>query len=93
MWLYIVGVLLVMFGIVGLFAGGIYGIVLIPLGLIALAAAVMSGLWARRAQGAAGARTEAHPTTNQPLPHHEHGDPGHVPTSPEALADARRMQQ
>jgi hypothetical protein len=32
-------------------------------------------------------------STNRPLPHSRERDSGHVPTSPERLADARRSGQ
>jgi hypothetical protein len=93
MWLYIVGIVLVIFGLAGLVAGGIYTIVLVPLGLIAIASAFFYAMWSRASEGAAGAETDAHPTTNRPLPHAPRRESGHVPTSPEALTDARRTEQ
>jgi hypothetical protein len=93
MWLYLIGVVLVILGLAGLAAGGIFTIVLVPLGLIAIASAAGYSAWGRAAQSRGGAETDAHPTTNRPLPHHPQRDSGHVPTSPEGLADARRVQQ
>lgn len=66
---------------------------LIPLGLIALASAFFYGMWSRASEGSAGGETDAHPTTNQPLPLHPRRESGHAPTSPEALTDARRTRQ
>jgi hypothetical protein len=93
MWLYLVGVVLVILGLAGLALGGIFTLVLLPLGVIVIVSAAGYGAWQRSAQGRAGADTDAHPTTNRPLPHHPQTDSGHAPTSPEALADARRVQQ
>jgi hypothetical protein len=93
MWLYLVGIVLVVLGLAGLAAGGIFTLVLLPLGLIVIATAAGYGVWQRAAQSRAGAETDAHPTTNRPLPHNPQRQSGHVETSPEALADARRVQQ
>jgi hypothetical protein len=93
MWLYIVGIVMVVLGLAGLAAGGIFTLVLVPLGLIAIASAAGYSWWSRSAAGRVGAETDAHPTTNRPLPHHPQSESGHVPTSPEALADARRTEQ
>jgi hypothetical protein len=61
--------------------------------VLILASSIGYAMW-MRAQQAGGASTEGHPTTNSPLPHQPPpADTGHVPTSPEALADARRVQQ
>ena len=93
MWLYLVGIVLVVLGLAGLAAGGIFTLVLVPLGLIAIASAAGYSAWDRAAASRAGAETNAHPTTNRPLPHHPRREGGHVPTSPEALTDARRAEQ
>jgi hypothetical protein len=93
MWLYLVGIVLVVLGLAGIAAGGIFTLVLVPLGLIVIASAAGYGAWHRAAQARAGAETDAHPTTNRPLPHNPRRESGHAETSPEALADARRVQQ
>ena len=94
MWLYLVGFVLVLIGIFGTFAGGgIFTIVLLPVGLVIVGSAIGYGFWTRARAGSVGAETDAHPTTNQPLPHTPRRETGHVPTSPEALADARRVEQ
>jgi hypothetical protein len=93
MWLYIVGIVLVILGLAAIPAGGIFTIVLVPLGLIAIASAAGYGAWNRAAASRAGTETDAHPTTNRPLPHHPRRESGHVPTSPEGLADRRRTEQ
>ena len=93
MWLYLIGALLVLLGIVGAFAGGIYTLILIPLGFVMIASAAGYAMWGRAAHGAGGADTDAHPATAAPLPHSGEGDSGHVPSSPEALVDARRAHQ
>jgi hypothetical protein len=93
MWLYIVGIVLVVLGLAGLAAGGIFTLVLLPLGLIVIVSAAGYSAWNRAAQGRAGAETDAHPTTNRPLPHNPQRESGHVATSPEALTEARRTEQ
>lgn len=93
MWLYMVGIVLVILGLVTIPAGGIFTLVFVPLGVVVLVSAAGYGAWGRSAERRAGAETDAHPTANRPLPHHPQRESGHVPTSPEALADARRTQQ
>ncbi|MBV8988366.1 MAG: hypothetical protein JOY58_15570 [Solirubrobacterales bacterium] len=95
MWLYILGIGLVLLGLAGLFAGGIFTIVLVPLGIIVLVAAVTMGMFSRRAQARAGGSTEPSQRreAEKPLPTSQPPDPGRVPTTPEGLADARRIEQ
>jgi hypothetical protein len=94
MWLYMLGAFLLVVGIVGGIAtGGIFTLVFIPLGIIALVSAAAYSMWGRAASARAGGGTAGHATTAEPLPHSRHGDPGHVASSPEALADARRVEQ
>lgn len=94
MWLYLVGAVLLVIGIVGGIAtGGIFTLIFVPLGIIAVASAAGYSMWARASAGRAGAGQAGHATTAEPLPHSVHGDPARVPTSPEALADARRVEQ
>jgi hypothetical protein len=94
MWLYMIGGFIVLLGLVGAaLGGGIFTIVLIPIGAVIFITAVGSAMWGRSQQGAAGQRTQAGPTTNEPLPHSHAPDPGRAPTSPEALADERRVRQ
>lgn len=94
MWLYLIGGFLIVIGIVGgIFTGGAVTIALIPIGAVVLFSAAGYAGWARAAHRRAGAGADAHPTTARPLPHQDAGSPAHVPTSPEALADARRVEQ
>jgi hypothetical protein len=90
MWFYLVAVVVLAVGVIGAFVtGGIFTIVLIPLGLIALVAAI-----AYRGLGhAAETRVSGGTSTDAPLPHNSPTEPGRVHTSPEELADARRGQQ
>jgi hypothetical protein len=96
MWLYMIGGALVVLGIVvGAFGGGIFSIILIPLGVIALVSAAWYAMWARSAHRAAGAGTEAPAPQAEPLPHSPAGEgngTGSV-TTPDDLLDARREQQ
>jgi hypothetical protein len=94
MWLFGLAGALVVVGIVGgIFGGGIFTIVLVPLGLIVGGSAVLYAMWGRASQGAAGGSTQAAHGSDRPLPHHTPSDSGRVPSSPERLADARRTQQ
>ncbi len=94
MWLYLIAVAFILVGIVvGLAGGGIFTIVLVPLGLIVLVAALISAAAGRKAQQAAGGTAEEGPVPQRPLPHAHPQSSGRAPTSPEGLADARRAQQ
>jgi hypothetical protein len=89
MWLYLIALVLVMLGIVGgVFAGGIFTIVLVPLAAIALLSGLGYSMLARTAEEKAGAAD-----ANNPLPHQPERAPSHVPSSPERLADERRIRQ
>lgn len=89
MWLYLVGLLLVVVGIVGsLSGGGIFTIILIPLALAALIVAAISSLAGRGHRAAS-----SHTHQPDPLPHQPERPGGKVPTSHEGLVDARRAQQ
>lgn len=93
MWLYLLGGVLVLVGIVGGIAtGGIFTLILIPVGAVIFVSAWGYAMMGRAAQRRAGAKN-AGASTARPLPHTQAGDAGHVPTSPEALADARRREQ
>lgn len=89
-----VAAFLLLVGIIGGIAGGgIFTIVLVPIAVIIAVSAFIYQAWSRAAQGASGADTDAHPSTNRPLPHNFREDSGHAPNSPERLADTRRAQQ
>jgi hypothetical protein len=94
MWVYLLAGVLLVIGLIGaVLGGGIFTIVLIPIGLIVAATAILFGMWGRSAQGSGGGETEEGHISDAPLPHSEQGPTGRAPTSPEALADARRAQQ
>jgi hypothetical protein len=94
MWLYIVALFLLIVGIVGgVLTGGIFTIVLIPLGIIALVSAIAVGAWGRAAQGRHAASTDATQPTGRPLPASEHSNSPAAPSTPDQLADARRVHQ
>jgi predicted membrane metal-binding protein len=94
MWLYIIALVLLIFGIVGgVLTGGIFTIVLLPLGILALVCAIGYGAWARKAQGQHGAATDARASTGRPLPSSQHSNTASAPTTPDELTDARRLQQ
>jgi hypothetical protein len=94
MWLYAIAGILLLAGIVGgVFGGGIFTIILVPVAFVIAASAFIYSIWGRAAQGAAGADVDAHPSTNRPLPHSFRKSGGRAPSSPERLADTRRAQQ
>jgi hypothetical protein len=94
MWFYPLLVVLVILGIVGgTLAGGVYTLILIPLAVIVAVSVVLYAMWGRSMQARAGASTEATAQSTEPLPHQAARPSGRAPTSPEALADARRQQQ
>lgn len=94
MWFYPLLFALVILAIVGgTLAGGIYTIVLLPLAVIVLISASVYALWGRALEGSAGGSTDASHTGSEPLPHRRRRPTGRAPSSPGALADARREQQ
>jgi hypothetical protein len=94
MWLYVLAFFLLIFGIVGsVLSGGIFTIVLLPLGIIALISAVVFGALGRSAHGRHGASMNATPSTGRPLPASEHSNTSAAPARPDELAEARRVQQ
>jgi len=94
MWLYMIAVAVVVIGLLGGIAmGGIFTLVLVPLGLIALFSALAHAMLVRSAQtsvegGEGGSRVD-----DRPLARSVARDSGHAPTDPEALVNARREQQ
>jgi hypothetical protein len=94
MWLYILAFFILIFGIVGsVLSGGIFTIVLVPLGIIALISAFVFGAFGRSAQGRHGASTDARSSTGRPLPVSDHNNTPAAPTTPDEIVDARRVQQ
>jgi len=92
MWLYMIAVALIAIGLLGGIAlGGIFTLVLVPLGLIAIVSGIAHAVVTR----SAATSTEAADTTRpeRPLRTSQPRDSGHVPTDPEALVNARREQQ
>jgi hypothetical protein len=94
MWFYPLIIALVILAIVGgTLAGGIFTIVLVPLGAIVIISAIVYAVWGRALQGTSGASTDATHSPDRPLPHRSRRPGGRAPSSPERLADARRQQQ
>lgn len=93
MWFYPLLLILVLLGIAGgVFLGGVYTLVLVPLVVVAVVSALAYALWGR-SQSAAGRGDESGPRPGRPLPHQPRREPGHVTAPPERLVDARRQQQ
>jgi hypothetical protein len=93
-WFYPIAGFLVVVGIVGgIFTGGIFTIVFVPLGVVAALSGMAYGAYGRAAQRRAENPGQPAETTERALPHTRQHASGHVPTSPESLADARRRAQ
>ncbi|MGZ4184764.1 MAG: hypothetical protein ACXVFQ_01270 [Solirubrobacteraceae bacterium] len=93
MWLYILAFFLLIFGIGGsIVSGGIFTIVLLPLGIIALVSAIGFGAFSRSEQGRHGASTDTKPSAGRPLPTGHSNTPS-APSTPDDLTEARRVQQ
>jgi hypothetical protein len=90
MWLYLIVAVLALVAIVGsVLGGGAFTIVLVPLAVIGIVSAIVSSLLGSSAGVSAGEpEGRAGPTRSRSV-----GDGGRAPTSPERLADARRVQQ
>ena len=90
MWFYMLIGALAILAIAGAaLMGGVFTIVLIPLAVIAVLAAIAYSIAARAAQP-----REDTGTTDRPLPSGQQApDAAHVRTTPERLADARRVHQ
>lgn len=102
MWLGLFAVLILIVAVIGSIAsGGIFTIVLLPLGIVMIGAAVVSRGLGRRAesQSAGGARTretavEQRRREEPPLPHSAPPDPAnHQPATPDQALEARLHQQ
>jgi hypothetical protein len=94
MWIYMIAAFLLIVGIVGGIAGGgMFTVVLVPLAGIIVVTGFIYQTWSRASQGSSGIDTDAHPSTNRPLPHKLRENSGHAPNSPERLADTRRAEQ
>jgi hypothetical protein len=90
---YLVLALVVVAIVGGIFGGGIFTIVLIPLAVIAFLSTVGYGLVARAAGAGEENTRAAHKQRRTDFQRHRQGSSGRVPTSPEGLTDARRQQQ
>ena len=94
MWFYPLLGLLVMLGLAGgVLLGGVYTIILVPLAVIVVVSSVVYAMWGRALQGSRGGATGATSVAHDPLPAQRTSSAGRAPTSPEALADARRESQ
>ncbi len=94
MWFYPILAFLVIVAIVGgIFAGGIFTIVLVPLALIAVGSWIFYGAMGPSGEVRANREATASLTTEPSLPHIKEHDSGHEPTTPERLVDLRRQAQ
>jgi hypothetical protein len=89
MWLYIIVGALVLVGLLGgIVAGGVFTLVLIPIAVVVFLGGLIYTAMGRSSEGRQGGGGSP-----PPLPHSAQSEPGHIRSSPEALADARRAQQ
>ncbi len=95
MWLYMIAAVLLVLGLAGgVLTGGIFTIVVLPLGVIVLIAAFVMAMWSRTAVSESGGEKSASAGEPRPLPHTHRPQPGSAGTSsPEELVDARRQLQ
>jgi hypothetical protein len=94
MWLYLIVGALVVVGLAGgAVMGGVFTIVLFPIAAIVLIGGLVYTAMGRAGERQQGGGSAGAGSTQPPLPHTAASEPGHVRTSPEALADARRVQQ
>ncbi len=94
MWFYPLLIVLVILAIVGgTLAGGVFTLVLIPLAVVVAVSAIVYAMWGRATEARAGGATDATTAKAEPLPHRRERPSGRAPTSPDALADARRQHQ
>lgn len=93
MWLYLIAGFLILLGLVGgIFTGGIFTIVILPIGALMFIGAVFAAMWSRAQQSSAGGEASAEGTEHPPLRHTAPPESSTVST-PEELVDARRAQQ
>ena len=95
MWLYIIAAFLLILGVAGgALTGGIFTIVVLPLGVIVLIVAFVTAMWSRTAVSRTGGEKSMPAGDPRPLPQSGHAQPGSTGTSsPEELVDARRQAQ
>lgn len=90
MWLGLFGFIILVVGIVAsLLSGGIFTIVLIPIGIVVAIVALVTGGLGRQAQEGVSQQRSRH--TEPPLPHTPPPDSSNnQPATPDQLLDARR---
>jgi len=90
----IAAVLLVLGLIGGIFTGGIFTIVVLPLGVLVLIAAFVLAMWSRTAVSDTGGEKSTSASEPPALPHTDRPQPGSSGTSsPDEFVDARRQAQ
>jgi len=90
----IAAVLLILGIVGGALTGGIFTIVILPLGVIVLIVAFVMAMWSRTAVSDTGGEKSMPAGDPRPLPHTDRAQPGSSGTSsPEELVDARRQAQ
>jgi cytochrome c-type biogenesis protein CcmH/NrfG len=93
-WFYPILLILVLLGIAGgVFLGGVYTLVLVPLVVIVLVSALGYALWARSQAVASGSTATPDPSGHPPLPHRRQRMASRAQTTPERLVEGRRQQQ
>jgi mannose/fructose/N-acetylgalactosamine-specific phosphotransferase system component IID len=91
MWLALLFVIVGVFiAIAGVLTGGIFTLILVPLAVIGVIAAVVYTMWGY-ASGA-GTQQEVEASMGDPLPHSNHANVPARPNTPDELVDARQHQ-
>lgn len=86
-------ILAILFAIAGVFSGGVFTIVLVPLAVIAVVAAVTT-LMSARAAGITETLTQPpDPVPSGRISRDSGPPPGEVPTTPDEYVDARQKSQ
>jgi hypothetical protein len=90
MWLSIGLAALFVFMVVGgALLGGIFTLVLVPVAVIAVVMTFLFSLWNRATESHSGGGHRG----PRPVAHSEHRNTAEAPATPDALTDARRLQQ
>lgn len=91
MWLSFLFFFVVLFALAGgVLLGGVFTLVLVPLGILAGVGAITYAIWGRASSANA---TTDDGVINEPLPHSAHQNTASAPATPGELLDARQQQQ
>lgn len=86
-------ILAILFAFVGIFAGGVFTIVLVPLAVIGAVSAVVALMSARAAGITPTLTDQPKPQAGGRMPRGEGPPPGEVPATPDEYVEARQRSQ